>query len=169
MKRLIALLLLLALLLISCDDQSTESSTADLSEEATSEAISEEISELEEFVFSEKVEKINELMTEDVDRTLNAKNRFDGKSYTVSKPANDKYPDPNLEKLTNNQFMDVIYGHYNYVGWNGSDAVTITIDAGEDKHKIADVVVRTARIKAYDIGTPKYVMLYASNDNQNFV
>ena len=169
MKRLIAMLLLLALLLISCDDQSTESSTADLSEEATSEAISEEISELEEFVFSEKVEKINELMTEDVDRTLNAKNRFDGKSYTVSKPANDKYPDPNLEKLTNNQFMDVIYGHYNYVGWNGSDAVTITIDAGEDKHKIADVVVRTARIKAYDIGTPKYVMLYASNDNQNFV
>jgi hypothetical protein len=160
MKRLIALLLFVAFLLISCGEAGN-----DISQNVESEA---SVEESEEFVLSAEVEQINGYMTKDIDRSMKVKNLFKNLKYTPSRPADEKYPDPYFEKLTDGQMIDVIYGKNNYAGWYGGGSFSILFDLGSNENAIGDLAVRCARIKDYGIGNPKYITALASNDGEHF-
>ncbi len=172
MKRLIAAILAFLMLgaLWGCS-ATTEESSAPSAESVSSEEESsrpEEESVPEEFVLSEDVALIDGYMTEEIDRTLKVKNVFMDHPYTLNRPADDKYPDKGLEKLTNCATMDVVYGGNTYVGWSGTQAVHVTFDLRGKNYAIGDIAVGCARIMDYGVNLPLSVSVQASNDGKKF-
>ena len=162
-------LLLAALLLWSCASPAPETSLpAAESSVPTEESSASEESTPEEFVLSEDVALIDSFMTEEIDRTLKVKNVFMDLPYTFNRPASDKYPDTNLEKLTNCDTMDVVYGGNTYVGWDGGQPVTVTFDLTGKKLPIGDISVGCARIADYGVNLPLSVTVQASHDGKEF-
>ena len=164
MKKAISLILALVLTLpfVACNNTTIEetphvenSSTATSSESG--------------FVMNKNVEKINNLLSKDIDRTLKATNLFFDHPYTISRPTNDYYNDPNGRKLTDGATMDLFYGNQTYGGWDGKGAVSVDFDMGEKDVAIADIDVGCLRLMAYGIGLPEYVSVRASEDGKNYV
>lgn len=136
--------------------------------EEVSKAVSVPEESEEEFVLNEKIPLIDGYMTEEIDRSLKAKNIFKGLPYTASRETDDKNPDRANEKLTDGKTMDVVYGSNFHAGWSGAGPVVISFDLGEGERKLADISVSCARIIDYDVGLPQYVSVQASDDGKNY-
>ena len=172
MKRLTAAILAFLMLgaLWGCSATTEESSAPSVESVSSEEESSrpEEESVPEEFVLSEDVALIDGYMTEEIDRTLKVKNVFMDHPYTTNRPADDKYPDKGLEKLTDCKSMDVLYGGNTYVGWSGTQAIQITFDLTDNDYAIGDIAIGCARIMDYDVNLPLSVSVQASDDGKKF-
>lgn len=159
MKKLIAILVLLSLVisLAACNNAVEESGSSE-AEGTTSET---------EFQWSEKVEKIQQYLSADVDRSFLAKNVFRGRSYEFSRITNDTYVDTDAKKLTDGQSVDVFDTH-TFVGWDGGKSVAITFDISDENYEIGEIEIGCLRVVEYGVGLPRYVAVMASNDGKEF-
>ncbi len=160
MKKLISVLILLSLIisLASCNNATEESNNSSDVESTTSET---------EFKWNQNVEKINQYLSGDVDRTLLAKNVFRGMSYDFSRITNDTYVDTDAKKLTDGHTVDVFDAH-SFVGWDGGRSVSVDFDISDANHEIGEIEIGCLRVVEYGIGLPKYVAVLASNDGEEF-
>ncbi len=119
------------------------------------------------FTENKNVSVIKGYLGEAVDRNMLATDVFYERPYTLSRPASEIYSN-NGSKLTNGQTMELIYGAYSHVGFEGGSNVSVTIDAGEGDHNIADIAVCCVRIKDYSYDLPQKVTVEVSNDGKKF-
>lgn len=161
MKRILTLILAFAMLFsfAACDNGNDESIVSDASTEESSEI---------GFEWSKSVQKIQEYLTEDIDRSLKATNLLYLKPYTVSRAVNASYNDPRGVKLTNGASMDLLFGSDTFVGWDGGNSVAVDFDLGNSDSVIADIEVGCLRTMPYGIGLPRYVAIFVSNDGDNY-
>lgn len=160
MKKLIALMLLLAFMLslASCGEGGEQS----VSESEAS------FEESEPFVLSTDIKKIDSFMKTDIDRSLKVKNLFYKKQYSTSRTPDDKYPDGG-GKLTDGDSMELIYGSNTHTGFSGARPVAIIFDLGEgSEHNLADISISASKIKDYGIGLPRYVTVSASDNGNRY-
>ncbi len=157
MKKLIAILLAAltcAAVFAGCEGGKDESS---LPEETS------EVSQAE----NQKIAKINACLGEEVDSKLNAINLFEDMDYTIATPTSDTYPNGN-NKLTDGATREV-FDKQSFVGWGNGSSAIITFDMGTADHGISEIVVSTLRMIDYGIGTPKYVSLRVSDDDETYI
>ena len=168
MKKLFAILLILATLFtaVGCDDGTESTFSMDDSALSDITDISAESVVLDEFKLSEDVAKIDSYLTNDIDRSLLATNVFRGVKYDFSRPTDPAYPEHSL-KLTNGDSTDSFDAN-SYIGWKERLPVAIDFDLGESKHNIADITVGCLRVVDYGIGLPEYVSIHVSNDGKDY-
>ncbi|MBQ0091884.1 MAG: DUF4855 domain-containing protein [Clostridiales bacterium] len=158
MKKLLSLLLLVALLcsVASCGkpEQPADTSSAESSEEESS---------VEPFVEDEKIAKIRACFGEAPDRSLKAKNLFRGLKYTYSLAPSDS------EYLLTNGETHVAYDRTAFVHFEGSSTTLVTFDLGEGEHKLADICVDCLQKTSYSIRLPSRVRIYVSDDGENYL
>ena len=162
MKRLFAFILAFAMLLsfAACDNgnEDIDNSVEENSEESSK----------SDFEWNKSVEKIQEYLTEDIDRSLKATNLLYLKPYSASREVNALYNDPNGNKLTNGARMDLLYGTDTFVCWDGRNPVAIDFDLGSNDNVIADIEIGCLRSMPYGVGLPRYVAVYVSNDGKDY-
>lgn len=174
MKRFLSFLIVIALLIpfVSCSTPGEDTSSVSSSAEASSEEISaEESSEeesKEEFSESEKVGKALAYLSGKPDRTLKAKNLFEGLEYTYSTTPLSDYPDNDMDILTNGDFRGVYDSKRNWVGFKNTGFVNVCFDLGEGEHNLADVYVVCLQKQGYGISFPGKIKLEASNDGKDY-
>ncbi len=168
MKRIFSILIALFMLLsfVACNgDETVTDNSSEADVEASEVSKNGEVSE--SFILNENVPLIENYMVNDIDRSLKVNNLFYKRSYTASRPAEEKYPDKN-NKLTNGEMMDIVFDSNIHVGWSGGSMLAIDFDLGDNEHNIADIVIRCFRILDYGTGLPKYVSVSVSDDNKKF-
>ena len=156
MKRIFALILTACLLisLVACGSE-IQTSSVNESELESSLIVQDGFTE------NKNVSIIKGFLGETVNRNMLATDVFYERPYTLSRPASERYPDGG-SKLTNGQTMELIYGAYSHVGFEGGSNVSVTIDAGEGDHNIADIAVCCVRIKDYAYDLPQKVTVEVS-------
>lgn len=168
MKKSICVLLLAALLLVSCTTE-PENVSETQSESVSSEAESEQSEVSTVFEESEPVGEINAFLSGNVpDRGMKANNLFAKMTYTYSADPVDSYPDPDTKKLTDGDMRD-LFDRYSWVGFKGGAVPSITFDLGGTDHALADIEVYMLRQVAYGIELPRAVELSLSDDGETFV
>ena len=157
MKKLLALLLIPALLcgIVACGK--TEQS-ADTSSEPSAEESSEE-----PFVEDEKIGKIRACFGEAPDRSLKAKNLFQGLKYTYVTPPEDS------DYLLTDGETHVMYNKSAYAKLPGSTTTMVTFDLGEGEHKLADIGVDCLQKLDYGIRLPTKIRVYVSDNGNDFL
>ncbi|MBE6692409.1 MAG: DUF4855 domain-containing protein [Ruminococcaceae bacterium] len=164
MKKFLAFILsaLMLISLVSCNKTENTEGSSDAQSQASS-----EVSINTGFIENKTVLELQGYLAGEVDRTQLATNVFYDRPYTLSRDASEQYPNVG-SKLTNCQTMDLIYGAYSHVGWEGTSPVTVTIDAGEEMHNVGDIAVCCVRIKDYSYDFPQSVTVEVSNDGKKF-
>lgn len=165
MKRLLCLLLAVALsvLTAACGDTETSSQT-----ESSAETNSESSEESTVFIENELIAEIRSYFGGDVpDRTMKAKNLFDGLKYTFSEEPVGDYGDADFTKLTDGAIRDV-FDKWSWVGFKGNNAPSVTFDLGGTEHALADIEVDMLRQVSYGIELPSSVMIEVSEDGERF-
>ena len=169
MKRLFAFILAFAMLLsfAACDNGNEDIDNGNEDIDNSVEENSEESSK-SDFEWNKSVEKIQEYLTEEVDRSLKATNLLYLKPYSASREVNALYNDPYGNKLTNGARMDLLYGTDTFVCWDGSNPVAVDFDLGSNDNVIADIEIGCLRSMPYGVGLPRYVAVYVSNDGKDY-
>lgn len=179
MKKLISFLIMLSLLIsfVSCagdnggDTGSKAASEAGQSDVSAAEESSAEVSEepsKSEFVESEKVAEINAFLGSAPDRTLKAKNLFEGMKYTYSTAPQSDYPDNDNKILTDGVIRGIYDSKGSWAGFKNTGFLNVTFDLGEGEHALADVCVFCLQKMGYGISFPGKVKLDVSNDGENY-
>lgn len=167
MKKGICLLLLAALLLVSCTTAPEESASVS---ETQSESVSSETESEVSTVFeeSELVGEINAFFGENVpDRGMKATNLLADLTYTYSESPVESYPDPDMKKLTDGAIRD-LFDNFSWVSFKSGTTPSITFDLGGTEHALADLEVYMLRQIDYGIELPRAVELSLSDDGENF-
>ncbi len=157
MKKFLAVLLVLLVLLASCVPESEVSQTV-------SDTVSQESKE--EFVPDPSVDIINQLVSVPIDRTLKAENIFKGMKYSFNTEPVADYGDPNFTKLTDGDTRDLFDKHC-WVAFKNIKRVEITFDLG-DKTGLSDIEIGVLQQIDYGIQYPEKVVLEASADGEEF-
>ena len=158
MKRFLAILLLFPMILglFACGGQSETSS-----QEPTSEDSSAMEASKEPFVADPKYENLRAFFGEEPDRTLKAKNLFQGLPYTTATMPLDNYI--LTDGMTHPIHDKTIFTHLEATGIG-----MITFDLGEGEHKLADIGVSCLKKPSYGIHLPTRVRVYISDDGEDY-
>ncbi len=92
-----------------------------------------------------------------------------GSSYKLSRPADtERYPDDG-SKLTDGSTIGSHYESGHWVGFAGSEALTVTVDLGEVRDDIAKIALSVFSRIQTGIVCPTYVDILVSDDGEDFV
>jgi len=168
MKKSICMLLLAALLLVSCTTE-PETVSETQSESVSSEPESERSEVSAVFEENELIAEIDAFLSGNVpDRSQKAINLFDKLSYTYSTDPVESYPDEKNDKLTDGSMRE-LFDKYSWVGFKDGAVPSITFDLGGTDHALADIEVYMLRQVAYGIELPRAVEISLSDDGEHFV
>ena len=115
----------------------------------------------------EAAKRIDEILCIGVDRSLNCRNVFLGRTYTVSKKPSEAKPDPYNEKLTDGWSLPICTER-NTVSFGGSSPMTVDFDLQDEKAEIAEITVSCHRTVQYGYGLPAYVSVRVSADGSDY-
>lgn len=168
MKRYLSFLLILTFLLaaVACNEDAVDEASSNDDIQSFVSETSEESIVLEDFVLSEDVQKINNYLKNEIDRSVLATNVFKGSQYKFDRDTDKGYPD-NSFKLTDGKTVDV-FDTNSFVGWKDYSPVSIDFDLGNNNNNVADITVGCLRLLEYGIGLPKYVAVQASDDGKEY-
>lgn len=167
MKKNICLLLLSALLLVSCvSEPDAVSETESENVSSATESNESEVSAV--FEENELIAEIGAFLSGNTpDRRLKADNLFAQTAYSYNTDPVTDYGDPNRIKLTDGAIRDV-FDKWSWVGFKGSVAPAVTFDLGGTEHALADIEVHMLRQVDYGIELPSAVQIALSDDGENF-
>lgn len=162
-KRLIAVFLLLAMLLVACESGSTESGTS--SAVSGTPSVPAEVSGEESNTESpDRIQQLDTMYGEPLDRI--GKERYsisDGKAVTASREGEGE-----LSMLTDGKF--VMNGDVSdAVHFSGETEIALTLDMGEVVRDIADMGISLYTNMGKNASLPKHIQFYVSNDGSNYV
>ena len=163
-KRIAALLMAFTMLtLAACGDpEDGVSDPSGVSSDAS--APTEESREV--FVDEEAMAAVDALYTGEVDRTLKRVNLAQGLSYTLSRAPSDPYLDAG-GMLTDGKTSES-FNKTDWVGFSGSEGVTINVDLGEVVDNIAELDIGFLRVTDYAVNLPSRVTFLVSDDGETY-
>ena len=163
-KRIAALLMAFTMLtLAACGDP--EDGVSDPSGVSSDASVPTEESR-EVFVDEEAMAAVDALYTGEVDRTLKRVNLAQGLSYTLSRAPSDPYLDAG-GMLTDGKTSES-FNKTDWVGFSGSEGVTINVDLGEVVDNIAELDIGFLRVTDYAVNLPSRVTFLVSDDGETY-
>ena len=109
---------------------------------------------------------VDALYTGEVDRTLKRVNLAQGLSYTLSRAPSDPYLDAG-GMLTDGKTSES-FNKTDWVGFSGSEGVTINVDLGEVVDNIAELDIGFLRVTDYAVNLPSRVTFLVSDDGETY-
>ena len=163
-KRIAALLMAFTMLTLAAggDPEDGVSDPSGVSSDAS--APTEESREV--FVDEEAMAAVDALYTGEVDRTLKRVNLAQGLSYTLSRAPSDPYLDAG-GMLTDGKTSES-FNKTDWVGFSGSEGVTINVDLGEVVDNIAELDIGFLRVTDYAVNLPSRVTFLVSDDGETY-